>query len=120
MNYDRENGKRLLKRARNVVYEPAPADVWLYHDVEGEGVVSWRINSVEGRTVRMVKLDGKDPGYTTSYQTAGLAGHRWFPKKTHGEVVYLWPCPSCNEDHPVMQDDYVCVECRKEVLDNDS
>jgi len=104
------------RRPQNLRYEPKAGDIWTYFDAEGEGLVEWLIESIDGPQARLIKQTGTNIGYTATYELTKLKARRWKPKDLDAAHEVLWPCPDCGEDQPIQIGDYMCVQCR-EALD---
>lgn len=119
-NFDIDAANKLwTPRALNVVHVPIAGQVWLFFDAEREkSLIRWEIKDthlLEGdvEMVEIEKISGIDLGFKIKYPTAHLAVRRWKPETvTEDNTTYLWACPSCEEDKPVLEGDYVCTSCR--------
>lgn len=117
-NHDTANKGLTEKREQNVRYEPKAGTIWTYFDAEGEGLVEYSISDIEGSKVTLVKLSGKDIGYTAFYELERLQAKRWKPLDLEAAIrEVLWACPDCGSNNPIRIGDYMCVSCR-DALDN--
>lgn len=106
------------RRPQNARYEAVELDIWTYFDAEDEGLVEWRILSIADGQAKLMKLTGRDAGYTTMYELSKMDAKRWKPKDAVGlGTIILWPCPDCGGDNPIRVGDYMCIKCR-ELLDS--
>lgn len=115
MNFDQDKATKLWEpRPQNIRYVPQKGDIWLYFDADQERtVIRWLIEEVNDDTVQLKKMSGKDVGYVALYPIKKMDDKDWRPEgEPEGGTVYLWPCPGCEEDHPVLEGDYLCTKCR--------
>jgi hypothetical protein len=115
----------------NVTQKVEPGQVWVFFDADREGKVKWLVESfveveessantrTDDRQVRIQKLTGRDAGYTTNYPVETMEAGRPWAFEGEGDVEYLWPCPECEKDRPIMRGDYVCIDCRALTDDSD-
>src|SRR3954451_11331780 len=101
---------------QNVIYPPVVGDTWFYNDTNREHAqVGWYIASIseDGTKTKLIKQTGENRGFERMYDISALKDpESWRPLHTKAEPIYLWPCPSCEEDKPVPIGDYVCEDCR--------
>lgn len=103
--------------AGNANYPVLVGDTWHFFDMKTEEAwIKWLINEVdkEAGTVAMTKLDGRNPGFKAKgYDLAKMTAPRW--KWLSGKAVpdVLFPCPECDEDKPINEGDFICMDCRE-------
>jgi hypothetical protein len=87
--------------------------IWLYANSE-----YYRISEVEDErcTITKVKqakngewIDQKQPSPRYPVKNFETSGSSW---KYHTDVAQLANCPECNEEKRILNDDFLCQECR--------